>query len=57
VDPLAIILADAAMLGGIAVGWFFGSRPVADWKARHGERDAEAREHEAQFKQAVTEQR
>src|SRR5690606_11535509 len=35
--------------------WFLGSRPVADWKARHAERDPEAREHEAQFKQAVTE--
>jgi len=44
----------ALVLGG-AVGWFAGSRPVAQWRARHGERDAAAREYEAQFKQAATE--
>lgn len=32
---------------GVAAGWFFGSRPVAEWKARHAERDAEARELDA----------
>jgi DNA recombination protein RmuC len=55
VDSLALILIAVAVLAGIVVGWFLGSRPAADWKARHGERDAEAREHEAQFKQAVAE--
>jgi len=55
VDILAIILVIIAVLAGIAVGWFFGSRPAADWKARHGERDAEAKAHEAQFKQAIAE--
>ena len=54
-DALALILIAVAVLAGIAVGWWLGSRPVADWKARHGERDAEAREHESQFKQAVAE--
>ena len=54
-DALALILIAIAVLAGIAVGWWLGSRPVADWKARHGERDAEAREHESQFKQAVAE--
>lgn len=29
---------------GAGAGWFFGSRPVADWKARHAERDGEAKE-------------
>ena len=45
----------AALLIGAGLGWFFGSRPVADWKARHAERDAVAKEHEAQFKQAIAE--
>jgi len=55
VDLLALIAIVVAVLAGIAVGWFLGSRPVADWKARHGERDAQAREQEAQFKQAIAE--
>ncbi len=54
-EPLAIILAIVALLIGLAVGWVLGSRPVADWKARHAERDTAAKEHEAQFKQAITE--
>jgi len=56
VDPLVVIaLVVVVLLLGAALGWWVGSRPTAEWKARHGERDAEAREHEAQFKQAVAE--
>ncbi|MEW4448527.1 DNA recombination protein RmuC [Qipengyuania sp. JC766] len=33
-----------ALLVGGGLGWFAGSRPVADWKTRHKERDAEARD-------------
>jgi DNA recombination protein RmuC len=55
VDPLAVVLAIGALLVGLAVGWVLGVRPVAEWKERHGARDAEAREHEAQFKQAIAE--
>jgi DNA recombination protein RmuC len=33
---------------GLAAGWFVGNRPVADWKARHGEREEE-------FKRAIAE--
>jgi DNA recombination protein RmuC len=44
-EPLVIVLLFViALVAGAAVGWFLGSRPVAEWKARHGERDAEARE-------------
>jgi DNA recombination protein RmuC len=53
VDPLAVALVIAALAAGLALGWFFGSRPVADWQARHAERDAAAKESEAQFKQAI----
>ena len=43
-DPVIALLLLAAMLIGMGLGWFLGSRPVADWRARHGERDAEAKD-------------
>src|SRR5690606_6701706 len=55
VDPFSAALLIVALAAGLALGWFLGSRPVADWRARHAERDAAAKEHEAQFKQAVAE--
>lgn len=54
-EPIAIVLIlVAALVAGVA-GWFLGSRPVADWKARHGERDAEARELDEKFRRAIVE--
>lgn len=47
-DTAAVILVLVALAAGLAIGWFLGSRPVAEWKARHAERDGE-------FKQAVAE--
>jgi DNA recombination protein RmuC len=47
-DSTAVILILVALAGGALLGWFLGSRPVADWKARHGEREEE-------FKRAVAE--
>ena len=44
-DTTGIIIAIAALLLGLIIGWFAGSRPIAEWKARHGERDAEARKY------------
>lgn len=43
-DMTATIVALLALVFGAGLGWFFGSRPAADWKARYGERDAEAKE-------------
>lgn len=40
---LSIILVFVALLAGAALGWFMGSRPVADWRARFEERDTEAK--------------
>jgi DNA recombination protein RmuC len=47
-DSTAVILILVALAGGALLGWFLGSRPAADWKARHGEREEE-------FKRAVAE--
>ncbi len=54
-DLLAVIFVIAALIAGIGLGWMLGSRPVADWQARHAERDAAAKEQEAQFRQAIAE--
>ncbi|OCC22642.1 DNA recombinase [Croceicoccus estronivorus] len=47
------------LLLGLAVGavggWFFGSRPIADVRSQFAARDAEARELDAKFRQAITE--
>ncbi|WP_228243100.1 DNA recombination protein RmuC [Porphyrobacter sp. GA68] len=51
-DVTASALAFLALIAGGAIGWFFGSRPVADWKARFTERDTEARETEARYLRA-----
>ena len=50
-DPT--ILALVALVAGAALGWFIGSRPVADWRARFAARDAEARGLDEKFKAAI----
>ncbi len=54
-DMLAFIVAFVALVLGTALGWFFGSRPVADWRARHAERDAEAKALDEKFRSAIAE--
>ncbi len=36
-----------------AIGYFLGTRPVADWRERHAERDAAARDLDEKFRRAV----
>ncbi|MDE1466289.1 DNA recombination protein RmuC [Aurantiacibacter sp. D1-12] len=52
-DTTAIILILVALVLGGVIGWFVGSRPAAEWKARHGERDAEAKELDDKFRKAI----
>ena len=48
-DSIVIVFILAALLIGLGLGYFFGSRPVAEGKARHAERDSEARELDAKY--------
>lgn len=43
-DPVTILIALGALLLGTVLGWLFGSRPVAEWKTRHEERDSAAKD-------------
>ncbi|MEC8771738.1 MAG: DNA recombination protein RmuC, partial [Pseudomonadota bacterium] len=54
-DPT--LLAIIALVLGLALGYFlghrFGSAPVEDWQARHGESEARAKELDEKFRQAI----
>ncbi|BBC73760.1 DNA recombinase [Altererythrobacter sp. B11] len=52
-DPLFAILLIVALLAGAGLGWFMGSRPVAEWKQRHGESHSRAEELDGRFRQAI----
>ena len=45
------VIAIVALVVGLGLGWFFGSRPVAEWKSRAAEREAEARAGEDRLKE------
>lgn len=49
-----VVLAFGFLLGG-AVGWFFASRPLTELRARLAGQEADARELDARFRQAVKE--
>jgi len=40
-DPIALLVTLAALLGGLAAGWFFGGRGVAEARAERDRREAE----------------
>ena len=58
-DLPVVALALLALVLGVALGagagWFFGSRPAAEWRARHRERDAEAKELSTQLSRMTAE--
>nr|WP_205958434.1 DNA recombination protein RmuC [Qipengyuania sediminis] len=45
----AVVLVVLALLVGLGLGWFVGSRPVAEWRARLEERESEVKEADAKF--------
>lgn len=50
---LALVVLAFGLTAGFALGMYFGSRPVAVWRARHAERDGEARDLDEKFKSAI----
>ena len=54
-DSTFAILIVLVLLVGAALGYFIGGRPVSDWKARHAERDREARDLDAKYLKAFAE--
>lgn len=50
-----IIILLLGLAVGAALGWFFGSRPVADLRERLSARDAEVKELDEKFRRAITE--
>jgi DNA recombination protein RmuC len=48
-----VIIAVAALVIGLGLGWFVGNRPLAGWQDRFTQRDAEAREAEGKFREAI----
>jgi len=50
-----VVFLIVGLCAGLALGWFFGSRPAAELRQRLLVRDGEARELEEKFRRAITE--
>lgn len=48
-----VVVAIVTLVFGLALGWFFGSRPVAEMRGRIEAREREAREAEDKFRKAI----
>ena len=48
-----IVIALLSLVVGLAIGWFLGGRPVAEWQARFAQRDGEAKELDGRFREAI----
>ena len=52
---LIVIILLLGLGAGIALGWFFGSRPLADLRERLSARDVEAKELDEKFRRSISE--
>lgn len=52
---LALLSLIVGLGAGLALGWFVGSRPLAEWKQRWLVRDGEARDLDEKFRRAIVE--
>lgn len=52
---LALVALIFGLIAGAVLGWFFGSRPLAELRERFLIRDSEARELDEKFRRAITE--
>jgi DNA recombination protein RmuC len=53
VPAMDIVFAIVALVIGLGLGWFFGNRPLAEWQARFAQRDAEAKDLDGKFREAI----
>jgi len=54
-DILSFFTLLLGLVAGVALGWFLGNRPVADWRRRFEARDLDARDLDEKFRRAITE--
>jgi len=54
-DVLALLFVIVALCVGLGLGWFFGARPVAEWRQRHAVLEGEAKEQGERFRAAIAE--
>lgn len=52
-DTFSLVFAIVALLVGLGLGWLVGSRPAADLRRRLDAAEAEAKELDGQFRQAI----
>jgi len=55
VDTNLVLVALAALLIGLGIGWLVWARGLADWKARHDARDLAANALDEKFRRAIVE--
>lgn len=48
-----VVMAVIGVAGSVALGWFLGSRPVAEWRQRWLARDGDARDLDEKFRAAI----
>lgn len=54
-DPVIALLLIVALVVGLGLGWFLGSRPVAELRIRLSTAETRAQEREEEFKRAISE--
>ena len=56
-DPqlLSFVTLVLGLATGVALGWFLGNRPVAEWRERFAARDLDAKDLDEKFRRAIVE--
>lgn len=54
-ETASILLVVVTLLVGLGLGWFFGTRPMSEWKARHAEAESQAKEQAEKLARMVPE--
>ncbi len=54
-QQLTLVILALGLVAGAAIGWFMGSRPIAELRVRLAESDAEAKASDEEFRRAIKE--